>query len=294
MDRGGLNYVWTWASANYGMKASAYVNKTNYTTESWLISPPISLMNASNIVLSFQHAVNKGAPDNLSVKISTDLGTTWSNLSVSNWPAGTNWDFVSVSESLDAYSNNIIQIAFVYVSTSSNCPTWEVKNFSISSSVSEEEPMPIMVDANETIATVTWLEVPYAATYELIIRDSNWNVICVMLFDSEGNLLDVANYAPNRNRSSQQEQTNELAYTITELNRGTEYHFMLVAKDNIDNMITSYSGSFITKGNPTALEETEENISQNILEQSSKLIHNGHLFILRDGKIYNAQGARVK
>ena len=35
-------------------------------------------------------------------------------------------------------------------------------------------------------------------------------------------------------------------------------------------------------------------ISGDEANSSHKLLHNGHLFILRDGKIFNAQGARVK
>ena len=292
----GLSYVWTWASANYGMKASAYVSKTSHATESWLISPPISLMNASNIVLSFQHAVNKGTPTNLSVKISTDLGTTWSNLPVSNWPAGTNWNFVSASESLDAYANNTVQIAFVYVSTTSDCPTWEIKNFSITGTISVDpgEPMPITVDANETTAAVTWLEVPNTVTYELIIYDSNWNVICVIVFDSEGHLLNITNDAPARDKLSQQEQTGGFAYTIAGLNSGTEYNYMLVAKDNNDKMVTSYSGSFKTTGSATALEEVEDHLLHRDPTQCTKVIRDGQILILRGDKTYTLQGQEVK
>ena len=62
VDLGGLDYVWKWANANYGMKASAYVNNTNHATESWLISPTLSLQKVTDIVLAFEHAVNKGTP----------------------------------------------------------------------------------------------------------------------------------------------------------------------------------------------------------------------------------------
>ena len=271
------------------MKASAYVSNTSHATESWLISPPISLMNASNIVLSFQHAVNKGTPTNLSVKISTDLGTTWRDLSISNWPAGTNWNFVSASESLDAYANNTVQIAFVYVSTSSDCPTWEIKNFSITGTI-----RPITVDANETTAAVTWLEVPNTVTYELIIYDSNWNIICVIVFNSEGHLLNITSYAPAREKSSQQEQTGGFAYTIAGLNSGIEYNYMLVAKDNTDKMITSYSGSFKTTGCATALEEVDDHLLHRDPTQCTKVIRDGQIYILRGEKVYTLQGQEVK
>ena len=132
IDLGGLGYVWQWASADYGMKSSAYVSGNNNATESWLVSPPISLLNASHATLAFEHAVNKGTTSNLKVLITTDpTGETWDELTISNWPTDANWTFVSASTSLDQYVGNIAQIAFVYVSTTSDCPTWEIKNLSV-------------------------------------------------------------------------------------------------------------------------------------------------------------------
>lgn len=128
----GLSYVWSWRSAAYGMVASAYVSGTAYAAESWLISPSISLQNYTSASLSFNHAVNKGAPTNLKVKISTNDGSTWSDLTISQWPEGTSWDFINAAVSLDAYVGNSIKIAFVYISTASICPQWEIKNFQIS------------------------------------------------------------------------------------------------------------------------------------------------------------------
>ena len=153
VDLGGLDYVWKWANANYGMKASAYVNNTNHATESWLISPTLSLQKVTDIVLAFEHAVNKGTPKNLRVKISADSGISWNDLNVPNWPEGTSWNFVSTSVSLDAYADKIVQIAFVYKSTSSDCPTWEIKNFSITGTVNENEDVEIISEESKNSST---------------------------------------------------------------------------------------------------------------------------------------------
>lgn len=149
----GIDYVWKWASANYGMKASAYVNNKSHATESWLISPAISLQNATDIVLAFEHAVNKGATNNLRVKISTDWGTSWNDLNVQNWPAGTNWNFISTSLSLNAYADKIVQIAFVYKSSSSICPTWEIKNFSVTGTIIQPLDVESVSEENNLSAT---------------------------------------------------------------------------------------------------------------------------------------------
>ena len=122
-DLGGLTYVWK-QDDRYGMKASAY-NQQAYAAESWLISSTIDLSNAKAPSLVITQALNKGTGANLAVKVSTDNGTSWTDLSI-NMPAGTSWDFQEDQASLAAYAGKKIQIAFAYKSTTSDCPTWEI------------------------------------------------------------------------------------------------------------------------------------------------------------------------
>ncbi|HRS68145.1 MAG TPA: endonuclease [Paludibacteraceae bacterium] len=127
-----ISYVWKWASAAYGIKATAYANSTNYAAESWLISPDIDLQNATTAKLTFDQARKFGALEHLSVKVSYD-NTNWSDLTVANWPDGSSWSFISSGDvSLDAYIGKIVKIAFVYTSTSSAAATWEIKNVIVS------------------------------------------------------------------------------------------------------------------------------------------------------------------
>lgn len=127
-----LTYVWTWDS-KYGMKASAFVNNTAYATESWLVSPLIDLGDAGSAFLSFDHACNKftsieTAKEETSVRIRIQ-GGDWETLENVNYPTSLGWDFVnSGSIDLAAYVGNIVQIAFVYTSTTTKAGTWEIKN----------------------------------------------------------------------------------------------------------------------------------------------------------------------
>ena len=129
-----LTYVWQ-HDANYScMKASAYVNQA-YAAESWLISPVIDLSNASAATLKFDQAVNHASPDGvLSVMISTDYDgnvfqSTWTELSLSQWPAGNNWTFINSTSDLTPYLGQRVTIAFKYTSNFNASATWEVKNF---------------------------------------------------------------------------------------------------------------------------------------------------------------------
>lgn len=134
-----VNYVWT-PTATFGMTASAFVGGANKVTESWLISPQISLSEVSKVNLTFDHALNylRGArADNFAtVWISTTYNTglpstaAWSQLNVPIYPPGTNWTFISSGAvSLDDFAGEPkVRIAFKYVSTTTTAPTWEIKN----------------------------------------------------------------------------------------------------------------------------------------------------------------------
>ncbi len=132
----GTTYIWSFASG-YGMKASAYVNKTNYASESWLVSPKFDCTNATALTLSFSEAANffKSA-ENVSAYTSVkvkEVGTdTWTDLTLSARAGGTNWDFTDgITADLSAYVGKKMQIAFVYTSTAELAGTWEVKNFEL-------------------------------------------------------------------------------------------------------------------------------------------------------------------
>ena len=130
-----LTFVWN-HDANYScMKASAYVSGQNYESESWLVSPAIDLSGVSAATLKFDQAVNYGSPQGaLSVLVSVNYdgdvaAATWTEISLSQWPAGSNWTFISSTADLNAYIGQIVNIAFKYTSTGSASATWEVKNF---------------------------------------------------------------------------------------------------------------------------------------------------------------------
>lgn len=126
----GLNYVWTHSADYKCMKASAYVSSVNHATESWLVSPSFELPADADCSLSFSHAERffGVASNELSVWVKTAT-SDWTNLNLANYSDGSNFTFVSSgSLSLSAYKGQTIQIGFKYASTTSNAPTWEIKD----------------------------------------------------------------------------------------------------------------------------------------------------------------------
>ena len=129
-----LTYIWQHAPSYSCMKASAFVGQA-YASESWLVSPAIDLSAVSNAKLKFEQAVNYASPTGaLSMMISTDYDgdvttASWNELSVDQWPAGSNWTFVNSTADLTSFVGQTVTIAFKYTSTASASATWEVKNF---------------------------------------------------------------------------------------------------------------------------------------------------------------------
>ena len=134
-----LKSVWK-LDNTYGWKGSGY-SGGNKVTDSWLVSPEISLKKSVVPVLKFDIAINylKGGEmaNYFNVMISTDydgdvLEATWTELTVEGMPAGDSWDFSTVTPvDLSAYKDQNIRIAFRYRSDAAAATTTEIKNMSI-------------------------------------------------------------------------------------------------------------------------------------------------------------------
>lgn len=133
-------YVWK-SESKYGWKASCNINKVNYASDSWLVTPVVDLSKATAPVLSIEHALNflsgNNRADFIELMISDDYAgdattATWTALEVPTWPEGKNWNFVKSGDiDLSAYQGKKVVLAWHYKSTAECSPTYEVKNVSI-------------------------------------------------------------------------------------------------------------------------------------------------------------------
>ena len=151
----------------------------------------------------------------------------------------------------------------------------------------------VVVDPSFNDAEFTWPSNNDADTYTLAISKDG-EVFCTLTFNANGQLTGIA-FAPGRdgnNRPTQyaEQATNGYRFTVTGLESATRYAYDIAVKDASDNIIQSYSGEFTTLSNtPTSIYETQSPISN-----CQKLIKNGQLLILRDGKTYNIMGAEIR
>ncbi len=126
--------VWSFASG-YGAKMTGFTTVNN-ANEDWLISQEFDFTNQSSAALTFDHTINKGVVANMRTEqtlwVSTNSGTTWTQLSIPTYPAGNTWTYVNSGEiNLDAYAGKKIKLAFKYTCTTASSATWEIKNFLI-------------------------------------------------------------------------------------------------------------------------------------------------------------------
>ena len=150
----------------------------------------------------------------------------------------------------------------------------------------------VIINASSSSVTIIWPTESNANTYTIVIKKGN-EVFCTLKFNAEGQLLNIA-FAPSRDGNNHPTQYAEQAgngyrFTVTGLEEGTHYAYNIDVKDTANKIIKSHTGEFTTES-MTAVENTYSTLSE---ANTQKLLRNGHLYILQDGKIYNAMGQEM-
>ena len=151
------------------------------------------------------------------------------------------------------------------------------------------ETTEINVNPAENTAEVVWPSVTGAASYELVIKDKNGNIICTLIFNANGQLTQIAFNAPSRNEAPQQTQSAGFSFTVTGLEGGTGYDLTITAKDENGSTLDAQTVSFTTAGEPQGVEEVSS-----MQGCTQKIIKDGQILILRGYKTYTLQGQEVR
>ena len=155
----------------------------------------------------------------------------------------------------------------------------------------------VKVEPQDNAATLTWPTSNNAVSYTIEITKDGV-VFCRLTFNANGQLTGIA-FAPVRDGQSMAQAAmmtaNGLQFTVTGLDSNTHYGYSLTAKDANEQPIATYSSSFTTtsEGVPTGIDNTPF-LSGEGRGEASKLLRNGEVLILRDGKTYTIQGVEVK
>lgn len=285
VEKDTLAYVWQ-QTTQYGMKASAFADNANHATESWLISPEFDLANVTEATLSFSHARKFGELDQLSVKAKAGEGE-WADLAVSVWPDGSDWNFVDATAGLaGVVGQSNVQIAFVYTSSNTSAATWEIKTVAVNEGGAE----PIVIELD----TVSVAE---AVAIGMALAD---NAKTEKDYVVAGYVVQA--YAPNEGYTDQTWfMADELgAYGEFEAYRCTPDYLVendqyVYVKGKIQKFVKDEKVQ-IEIGNGTATHGVAPEGIENVVltEQAQKVMVDGVVYIVRDGKMYNAIGTQVR
>ncbi len=145
----------------------------------------------------------------------------------------------------------------------------------------------LIVTPHDNTADIVWPAVSDANTYEIEIAKDG-EVFCKLVFNAQGQLLSIA-YAPSRANVAQQAQEAGFSFTVTGLTSGTTYGYTVTAANSASQVLDTKQGTFTTTG---GIDTAVDNAS--VESTLTKVLRNGEVLILRDGKTYTIQGVEVK
>ena len=289
-----LDYVWK-QDATYGMKASAYVNKANHATESWLVSPKMDLTGVESATLAFSHARKFGDLSQLSV-VARVYGSEADPvvLEVSAWPDGSNWNYIDATADLSAFAGKAdVQVIFIYTSTTAAAATWEIKTVAVGAG-GEVTPPEVKVD------TITVAEA-VAIAQELAEPESGKSTYSNKEVVVKGYAVSV--YDKNSDGSWSFYMADEtgvkgefMASSVTADADVVQGDYMYVS-GKICKYKAKSSGNIILqiyKGTATHGEAPEGIENVVLTEKAQKVVVDGVVYIIRDNKMFNLQGAQVR
>lgn len=166
---------------------------------------------------------------------------------------------------------------------------FNVQSLSAANIVNTEEDVTVV--AATTTANIKWKLVVNAETYELrLLQKATNQLFCKLIFDQNGMLLSIDYKAPSR--APRAKQAEGFEYTVTDLEIGTEYTYEIDARNASNEVVEHITGEFKTDDKPTVSSKPETDTQH--LMKTRKLLRDGKLLILRDGKTYTVQGQEVR
>ena len=166
--------IWTADSHGYA-KATGRINSAFYASESYLISPVISLADEREAYLQFRHASYSSAVSkDAAVLIREEGQTAWTVLEPETWPSS--YTFVPSGDiDLKDWLGKSVQIAFRFTSTASNSDTWEVDNVVVSREATPVVECATVADVvsqkNNTKVHISNMTVQVVAAHSYLLSD---------------------------------------------------------------------------------------------------------------------------
>ena len=150
----------------------------------------------------------------------------------------------------------------------------------------------VTTETTETAVNFTWPSVEGASYYTLIIwaNEERTEKICTLTFNSMGQLveIDFSKHAPARRAMN---TAASFSFRYNGLSEGTDYWFTITASDANDTELFYASGSFATLGanTPTGIDDVQRDDAQ-----CTKVLRDGQIYLIYEGRMYDIQGNHLK
>jgi hypothetical protein len=177
----------------------------------------------------------------------------------------------------------------------------------------------VTVDPGQTTADFTWPTDSAAHSYQIdIYKDGA--VFCKLTLGARGELLGISFSAPKKGQSDNEQGTKDsakpytLSFKVTGLDEASRYTYVLSVLDKNNAPLHVYVGDFATLGYPGELKydgneliptppiipgDPDAQTPTGVWEVQSddvrctKVIHDGKLYLMYKGTMYNVQGRKV-
>lgn len=171
---------------------------------------------------------------------------------------------------------------------------WRDFNIQVDSTLLElpEKEPEVETQPDEHSVQFTWPSVEGATYYTLIIwaNEERTEKICTLTFNSMGQLveIDFSKHAPVRRAMN---TAASFSFRYNGLSEGTDYWFTITASDANDTELFYASGSFATLGanTPTNIDDVQRDDVQ-----CTKVLRNGQIYLIYEGRMYDVQGNQIK
>jgi len=154
----------------------------------------------------------------------------------------------------------------------------------------------VIVTPSDNTATITWPTTTGADSYTIVIYKGGVT-FCTLTFNAQGQLTNIA-FAPGRGANNAAAATavaGGYKFTITSLDSGTNYTYTIDTKNAVGTTIANYTGKFTTTSTPTDIRNVSENVNENVdVNANRKVMKDGQVVIIKDGRSYNVGGAEVR
>ncbi len=130
----------------------------------------------------------------------------------------------------------------------------------------EKEPTPVpeevIITTTESTAEFTWPTIEGVASYQLIIYkdEACTERVCTLTFNSNGQLTNI-DFSTEGPQSGLKSALASISFTVTGLDRDTEYQYKIGAYDYMGEEVSNDTGSFRTKSEVSA-DETDTPVPQ--------------------------------